>query len=46
LGLRSKQTSLWELTASSRVGEQASLVRKQMAENDGQPLAISGQGDE
>ena len=46
LGLRSKQTSLWELTASSRVGDQASLVRKQMAENDGQPLAISGQGDE
>jgi hypothetical protein len=37
LGLRLKQTSLWDLTASSKIARQLEAVQKQMAENDGGP---------
>ena len=38
LGLRAKQTSLWDLTASSRIEERMEVVATLMAENDGAPL--------
>ena len=37
LGLRQKRTSLWDLTASSKIAQQMSAVKKLMAENDGGP---------
>ncbi|RIK72747.1 MAG: hypothetical protein DCC67_18800 [Planctomycetota bacterium] len=44
LGLRLKQTSLWDLTASSSIERQVLAVRGQMAENDGGPWNPAGDG--
>lgn len=37
LALRQKQTNLWDLTAGSTMGRQLEAVRKEMAQNDGEP---------
>ena len=37
LGLRAKDTSLWELTARSKIAEKLPAVRRAMAANDGRP---------
>jgi hypothetical protein len=37
LGLRAKQTSLWDLTKSSRIAERMDDVKEKMAQNDGAP---------
>lgn len=37
LALRQKQASLWDLTAGSAIAKQMDAVRKEMAQNDGQP---------
>jgi hypothetical protein len=37
LGLRAKDTSLWELTAGSKIGTKLPAVQKQMSVNDGRP---------
>lgn len=39
LGLRAKQTSLWDLTKSSRISDCQAEVQQKMAENTGGPLA-------
>jgi hypothetical protein len=37
-GLREKNTSLWEFTASSQIAKQSDDVKKLMSENDGKPF--------
>jgi hypothetical protein len=39
LGLRAKNTSLWELTADSKIGARLPVVRQQMSFNKGGPSA-------
>ena len=39
LGLREKQTSLWDVTKSSRIAANQDRVKRKMAENTGRPLA-------
>lgn len=38
LGLRQKQTSLWDVTKSSRIAAYQDRVKRKMAENTGRPL--------
>jgi hypothetical protein len=37
-GLREKETSLWDFTASSQIARQSDAVKKLMSENDGKPF--------
>jgi hypothetical protein len=37
IGLRLKRSSLWDITASSKIGRYTSEVSKLMAQNDGRP---------
>jgi hypothetical protein len=45
LGLREQKTSLWEFTASSRIGDQLNEVKRLMAEGDGGPLSPEHSAD-
>jgi hypothetical protein len=38
LALRERKTTMWEMTATSRINEQLPRVRAEMAKNDGAPL--------
>jgi hypothetical protein len=40
LGLRAKNTSLWDLTSESRIENQFDKVQEQMSQNDGSPFEL------